>query len=120
MTDFLGVEAFAAMFRPLSAAETLVATPLLKVVDDWIRENKPGVADDDPAAKVVAFEVTRDAMLYGEFGPISSFTKTVGHRTRQASIDRTAIERFITDRHRRMLGISLRAKPRGHFPKCDY
>ncbi|MBF9328484.1 hypothetical protein [Mycobacteroides chelonae] len=120
MADFLDVGAFAAMYRPLSAAETLVATPLLKVVDGWIRDNKPGVADDDPAAKLVAFEVTRDGLMYGEFGPVSSFTKTVGHRTKQAAIDRKAIERFITPRHLRMLGISVQAKARGHFPRGDY
>lgn len=108
------------MFRPLSAAEKLVAAPLLTVVSDWIRDKKPTVADDDPAAKIVTFEVTRDALLYGEFGPVSSFTKTVGHRTKQAAIDRQAVEKFINDRHRRMLGIALQAKARGHFPRCDY
>ncbi|SHY74731.1 Uncharacterised protein [Mycobacteroides abscessus subsp. bolletii] len=120
MTDFLDVEAFAAMFRPLSAAEKLVAAPLLTVVSDWIRDKKPAIADDDPAAKVVTFEVTRDALMYGEFGPVSSFTKTVGHRTKQAAIDREAVEKFIARRHYRMLGLALQAKARGHFPRCDY
>lgn len=120
MTDFLDVEAFVAMFRPLSAAEKLVATPLLTVVSDWIRDKKPAIADDDPAAKIVTFEVTRDALMYGEFGPVSSFTKTVGHRTKQAAIDRAAVEKFIGHRHYRMLGISVQAKARGHFPRCDY
>lgn len=120
MTDFLDVEAFAAMYRPLTAAEKLVAEPLLTVVSDWIRDKKPAIADDDPAAKIVTFEVTRDGLLYGEFGPVSSFTKTVAHRTKQAVIDREAVEKFITRRHYRMLGLSLLAKARGHFPKGDY
>lgn len=108
------------MFRPLSAAEKLVAAPLLTVVSDWIRDKKPAIANDDPAAKVVTFEVTRDALTYGEFGPVSSFTKTVGHRTKQAAIDREAVEKFIARRHYRMLGLALQAKARGHFPRGDY
>ncbi|AMT72046.1 hypothetical protein [Mycobacteroides immunogenum] len=120
MAEFLDVEAFAAMYQPLTAAEKLVAAPLLTVVSDWIRDKKPNIADDDPAAKIVTFEVTREALIYGEFGPVSSFTKTVAHRTKQAAIDREAVEKFIARRHYRMLGIAVQAKARGHFPKGDY
>ncbi|EUA66632.1 hypothetical protein I540_4708 [Mycobacteroides abscessus subsp. bolletii 1513] len=44
----------------------------------------------------------------------------MGHRTKQAAIDREAVEKFIGRRHYRMLGLALQAKARGHFPRCDY
>ena len=108
------------MFRPLSEAEEAVAAPLLDVVSEWIRQHKPDVADDDPASKVVTFEVARDALMLGDFGPMASFSKTMGPRSKSGVIDQSAVERFITARHRQMLGLSLRAGPRGRFKVGDY
>ena len=119
-TPFLDAATFADWFRPLSSAEDLLAESLLEVVSDWIREKKPDIADDDQAAKVVTFEVTRDALRYGDFGPLVSFSNTVGPRAKSGTFDRGSIEKFITDRHRRILGISVLAGPRGHFVRCDY
>lgn len=127
MTPFLDAAAFATMLgRSLTAAESAQATPLLQVVAEWIRDHKPGIDGDesaptDPAAIVVSFEVVRDALSSGDFGPFTSFTKGMGPRTRSATIDRDAfVSRFITGRHRLMLGLAAKAAPRGHFPKCDY
>lgn len=120
MADFLDVTAFAAMFRPLTTAETNVATPLLKVVDGWIRDRKPGIADDDPAAKVVVFQVVRTALIYGKYAGLSSFQDTTGDRTKAGTFDASDVEGFITDEHRQMLGLALRAGPRGSFKTCDY
>lgn len=118
---FLDVDVFAGMFRPLSDAESEVAEPYLEVVSDWIRDNKTDVSADDPAAKIVVFEVVREALLYGDVTPLASFSKTMGPRSRSGTFDRVAVEKFITDRHRLMLGISVSAAgPRGYFPKCDY
>lgn len=117
---FLTADDFAGMFRPLSDAETEVAGLLVDVASTWIRDKAPNTAIDDPAAKVVVFEVTRDALLYGKYAVLSSFTQQTGHSVKSGTIDRDEIERFVTDRHRRMLGIPLRAAPVGHFPVCDY
>lgn len=117
---FLKVGAFAGMFRPLTDAESQVAGPYLEVVSDWIRDNKPGVDDDDSTAKIVVFEVVREALLYGDVAPLTSFSKTMGPRSRSGTFDRGVVEKFITDRHRRMLGLVVNAGPRGYFPKCDY
>jgi hypothetical protein len=118
---FLDIGAFETQFgRDLSDAETPVATRLLQVVSDWIRDNKPDALDDDPAAQLVTFEVTRDALRYGDFGPLISFSNTVGPRAKSGTFDRGSIEKFITDRHRRILGISVLAGPRGKFKRCDY
>lgn len=118
---FLEIDPFTAQFgRPLSSADTLVATRLLQVVSDWIRGHKPDVLDDDPAAQLVTFEVTREALLYGDVIPLGSFSKTVGPRTKAGTFDPIAVEKFITDRHRRILGIPVLAGPSYNFPACDY
>lgn len=117
---FLSVATFASWANNPAWDADQLATSLLQVVSDWIRIRKVGVADDDAAAQVVTFEVTRDALLYGEFGTFSSFSKTVGPRSKSGTLDRHAVEKFITDRHRRMLGISVLAGPRGKFKPCDY
>lgn len=117
---FLNAAAFAAMFRPLSAAETAVATPLLQVVSDWIRTKKPDIANDDQAAKVVCFEIVREALTYGKYSGLSDFSETVGRRTLSGTVSSADIEGFITDRHRRMLGISTTARPAYSFKRCDY
>lgn len=115
MADFLDAAAFANWAKTPAWASDPLAAALLTVVSDWIRDNKPDVADDDPAAQVVVFEVTRDSLLSGEFGPVSSFTKVVGHRTRTAAIDRSVVEKFITDRHKQMLGLSTGPRPAYYF-----
>lgn len=120
MADFLDAATFATWAKTPAWDDDPVATSLLTVVSDWIRDHKPDIADDDPAAQIVCFEVTRDALQAGEFGPVVSFTKVVAHRTRSATVDRAALEKFITDRHRRMLGLPLRAGPRGRFRPGDY
>ncbi|AGM12896.1 head-to-tail adaptor [Mycobacterium phage Brusacoram] len=120
MADFLTVETLAEWAKQPAWADSDLARALLTVVSDWIRDHKPGLADDDPAAQVVVFEVTRDALLAGDLGPYSSVTKTTSHSSRQVTIDRAVVDMFITPRHRRMLGLGSTAAPRGHFPKNDY
>ncbi|MEB3021308.1 hypothetical protein K6T79_09640 [Mycolicibacter sp. MYC098] len=116
----MSAAAFADWAKNPAWASDPVAASLLTVVSEWIQDHKPDIAADDPAAQLVCFEVTRDSLLAGELGPVVSFTKTAAHRTRSATIDRAALERFITDRHRRMLGLPLRAGPRGCFKAGDY
>lgn len=120
MDPFLDPATFATWAKNPAWGSDLLVEPLLKVASDWIWDHRPGIAVDDQAAQVVVFEVTRDALMAGEFGPYSEFTKTVGHRTRSATISRASIERFITERHRQMLGIAQMAAPRGRFPRGDY
>lgn len=120
MAEFLAAATFATWAKTPAWGSDPVAASLLTVVSEWIREHKPDVADDDPAAQIVCFEVVRDSLLAGEFGPVLEFSKTVAHRARAVTVDRSALERFITDRHRRMLGLSLRAGPRGRFKAGDY
>ena len=120
MVAFLDAGEFATWAKKPDWASNPLAIALLDVVADWIRDRKPDLAADDQGAQVVSFEVARDALMYGDLGPFSQAEKRTAHSSRSYSLDRGVVEKFITDRHRRMLGISLRAAPRGRFKKCDY
>lgn len=119
---FLEITDFKTQFgRPLLEAETPVATRLLQVVSDWIRDNaKPGFRE--LAAKQVVFEVVRDALTYGPFERLSHFENTTAHRTEAGTFDYAAsvLDDYLTDKHKRLLGIPLRAAPAYHFPVADY
>ncbi len=120
MSPFLEAATFATWAKKPAWATDPLAASLLQLVSDWIRERKPDIADDDPAAQVVTFEVTRDSLVYGDFGPQTAYLKATSHSQRSGTIDRAVIEKFITDRHRRMLGLGVKAAPRGRFKRFDY
>ena len=115
MAAFLTPQQFADWAKKPAWANDPLAAALLTTVEGWIRTNKPGIADDDAAAKVVTFEVTRDALIYGDFGPLSEFTKKTAHSERSGTIDSEKVEQFITDRHRQMLGLTTYPKPAYYF-----
>lgn len=121
---FLEIADFQADFgRILTVAETLVATRLLQAVSDWIRGQKPDV--DPTAAAQVVFEVVRDAVNYGAYERLSSFSNTTANRTEAGMFGRVnewqqIISDYLTGRHKRLLGIPLRVAPVYHFPVCDY
>lgn len=117
---FLDADGFADMFRPLSEAETLQVEPLLEVVSSWIHDRLPDISDDDPAAIVVTFEVVREALMWGKYKGLSTFEETTSHSTSSGTVQFREIERFITARHRQMLGLTASTGARGHFPVCDY
>lgn len=111
MAAFLGIEEFEAEYPgTLGEGEQTTATRLLDVVSDRIRELKPDIDDDSPAAKQVAFEVTRDALLYGHLGPLSSFQNITSRRQEAGTFDAAAkaVDDLLTARHKKMLGITSR------------
>ena len=120
MSAFLDPATFADWAKRPAWASDPVAMALLDVVEGWIRSRRPGIADDDQGARVVVFEVTRDALLSGELGPYSSIEKRTAHSSRSVTINPTVVERFVTGRHRQMLGMGVNAAPRGRFKKFDY
>lgn len=116
LPPFLSEAQFAAQFpRALTAAEQLVAANVLQVASNWIYNRLPNIAPDDPAAMTVVYEVTRDAILLGPYSRLSEFQNVTAHRTTAGKISASQIEEFITDRHARMLGISLKAMPVANF-----
>lgn len=118
---FLTVDAFKAEYQgTLTAGETTTATRLLQVASDRIRALKPD-ADTD-AAKQVVFEIVRDAANYGDLEVLSDFENTASRRTEAGTFDQAmkVVTDYLSDRHKRLLGIPLRAAPRGSFKRCDY
>lgn len=118
---FLAVDAFKAEYQgTLTAGETTTATRLLQVASDRIRALKPD-ADTD-AAKQVVFEIVRDAANYGDLAVLSDFENTTSRRAEAGTFDQAmkVVNDYLSDRHKRLLGIPLRAAPRGSFKRCDY
>ncbi|UJL29927.1 hypothetical protein HZU38_05350 [Mycolicibacterium vanbaalenii] len=115
MAAFLDVATFATWAKRPDWSSDPVATALLDVVADWIRERKPDLAADDQAAQIVSFEVTRDALMYGDLGPFKQAEKRTAHSSRSFTLDREVVERFVTDRHLRMLGLSTGPRPAYYF-----
>lgn len=121
MNPFIDIGEFAVEYPgTLDTGESTTAGRLLTVVSDRIRELKPDVSEE--AAKQVVFEVVRDAVMYGHLGPLLSFQNITSRRQEGGTFDEDAkaVDDLLTKRHKRMLGISATAAPRGHFPKCDY
>lgn len=113
---FLSAAAFSSMLgRSLTAPEALQVTPLLEVVSRWIRQHSPGIEADDPGAITVSFDVARDALTYGKFRALSSFSRETSHSKESGVLQFREIERFITARHREMLGVSVSPRPRYYF-----
>lgn len=118
---FLTIVQFEAEYqRTLNAGETTTATRLLQVASDYIRGLKADVNED--AAQQVVFEIVRDAANYGDLNVLSQFQNTTSRRTEAGTFDPAVklINSYLSDRHKQLLGIPLRAAPRGRFTKCDY
>jgi hypothetical protein len=119
---YLEIEPFELQFgRALTAAETPVATRLLQVVSDWIRDHAPADVSDDAAQQVV-FEVTRDQINLGQYSPFSSFQNITAHRQEAGTLkdDDDLLGEILSKRQKRLLGIPLAAGPVYSFPICDY
>jgi hypothetical protein len=118
VADFLSIDDFTRrFFRALTDAEKLVAADVLTVASNWIWNRLPTIASDSPAAKMVVFEVTQDVLLYGMFNRFGSVQNVTAHRTEMFSD--ADLKDFITERHARMLGISLVASPAASFPPVN-
>lgn len=119
---YLEIDQFVIEFgRALTAAETPVATRLLQVVSGWIFNHAPAPVSVQTAQQVV-FEVTRDQVNLGQYSAFSSFQNITAHRQEAATLkdDDDLLDEILSGRQKRLLGISLRAAPRGHFQKCDF
>lgn len=119
---YLEIDQFGIEFgRALSDAEQPVAERLLQVVSDWIFNHAPAPVNAQAAQQVV-FEVTRDQVNLGPYSPFSSFQNITAHRQEAATLkdDDDLLDEILSGRQKRLLGIALRAAPRGNFKKCDY
>src|SRR5262245_31152627 len=116
---FLTISEFSLMFprKPLTDEETTLAAFLLQAAAVWIRNaiadaGKPALADDDPMAKLVTFEVVRDALaLPGDLLGHISYQRMTDDRSEGGTLAQAAGLLDFTEKHRRMLGLSATASP---------
>ncbi|MFD7046331.1 hypothetical protein [Rhodococcus jostii] len=106
------------VWRPLSAQETANATLLLTAAAQWIRDNAPNVANDDPAAKYVSIDVVKSALLAGPFTGHASYSKTIGPWSKSGTLINPAGALQFTDVHKELLGISVTGSAHWFFGDC--
>lgn len=114
ITPFLDVPTFAGMFRPLSAAETSLATLLLNAAAVWIRDpsRRPGLDSSDPMAQLVTFDVVRQALAVpAQFAGYKSYEQMSDDRSEGGTFAGAADMLQFTEWHRELLGLSGAAAP---------
>lgn len=118
MTAFATTTDVSGTWRALSAAETAYADLLLDAAAVWIRGRKPGIADDDAAARIVSIEVVRSALQKNKLEGLNTYTRTVGGRTeswtgaRTATAEELARTLEFSQYHQQLLGIWKPTGPR--------
>ena len=110
-TPFLTVAAFAAMWRPLSTAESAAATLLLQAATNWIVERLPSISPTDPAAQVVCLQVVREAIVAGAHAGLRQFSRTVGRRIDAGTLAEIGALLTFTPAQRELLGIGNTPQP---------
>ena len=114
VTPFLDVPTFAGMFRPLTAAETNLATLLLNAASLWIRDPArcPGLDSNDPMAQLVTFDVVRQALAVpAQFAGYTSYEQMSDDRSEGGTFAALADLLAFTEWHRELLGLSGAAAP---------
>lgn len=112
---FAEVSELTEMFRPLTGREEAWADLLLQAAAVWIKEQRPGIADDSLPAKVVSLDVVRTALETGKYTGHVSYSRTVGATAKSGTLAAAAGSLTWTDWHKEQLGISVRATPVGYF-----
>lgn len=118
ITPFLTVSDFSALFpRTLTDQESALAVFLLEAASVWIRNaiaaaGRPPLDVTDPMAKLVSFEVTRDALAVPAdlLGHVS-YQHATDDRSEGGTLATAGGLLDFTEKHRRMLGLSATALP---------
>ncbi|MFC9769449.1 hypothetical protein [Rhodococcus jostii] len=118
MADFATPTEVEAVWRPLSAEETANAALLLTAAAQWIRDNTPDIADNDPAARFVSIDVVKSALLAGPFTGHASYSKTIGPWSKSGTLINPAGALQFTDVHKELLGISVTGSAHWFFGDC--
>lgn len=123
ITPFLSVTDFSGMFprQPMTDQETLLAGLLLEAAARWIRDaiaeaGKDPLAIDDPMARLVSFEVVRDALAVpGDLAGHISYQRMSDNRSEGGTLAEAGALLDFTPHHRRMLGLTESALPQSNF-----
>lgn len=109
--DFANVEELTENWRPLSGPERARATQLLGAAGRWIRRKLPGIAADDPDAKLVSIEVVRTALDTADYAGHLSYSRTVGGISGSGTLANPGALLVFTDSHRELLGLPTSESP---------
>lgn len=121
MTAFLDLAGFEALWDgpTLTTQQQASVTLLLGVASKWITDRLPSIADNDPTAQLVVFEVVSNLVRYGKYAPLSSYSRMTGHRSEAGTLS-VEVARYFTDDHKMLLGIPLRSAPMSQFFEDDF
>lgn len=118
VTPFLSVGDFSVMFpRTLTDGEVTLANLLLEAAAMWIRQaisdaGKDPLAIDDPMAKLVSYEVVRDALAVpGDLAGHLTYSRATDDRSEAGTLIQAGGLLDFTDHHRRMLGLTASVLP---------
>lgn len=114
VTPFLDLPTFTGMFRPLSEAEQNLATLLLTAASAWIRDPSrlPDLDSDDPMAKLVVFQVVREALAVpAELVGHIAYERASDDRSEGGTLAAVGDLLQFTEWHRELLGLSGAAEP---------
>lgn len=119
MADFVDVDdIFRGRTRPPGGEQD--AADLIAAASAWIREQRPGIADDDPAARVVVIHVVRAALASDKYAGHVSYSKTVGGVNRSGTLANPGALLNFEASHYRLLGISNGGGPSYYFGgRCE-
>lgn len=123
VTPFLSVTDFGGMFprKPMTDQEVLLATLLLEAAARWIRDAISEAGKDpldiaDPMAKLVSYEVVRDALAVpGDLAGHLSYQRMSDDRSEGGTLAEAGNLLDFTPHHRRMLGLTESALPQSNF-----
>lgn len=115
MAEFATADEIAQGWRPLNSSQRADAEAKIAAVGIWIRDRKPDVADDDPAAKFVTVQAVRAALEAEKYAGHVSYSRTVGGETESGTFSKSSEPLYITDFHYQLLGISRITMPQWHF-----
>jgi hypothetical protein len=113
VTPFLSISDFQGMFpRLLTDSETALADLLLEAAAMWIRTaitdaGRDPLAVDDPMAKLVSYEVVRDALAVpGDLAGHLSYMRQSDDRAESGTLAAAGGLLEFTEHHRKMLGLT--------------
>ncbi len=116
---FVEIVTFEELFRPLVGAELANAEMLLEAAARWIFRKRPDIAVDDPDAVVVSVAVVKSALLSMQYGGLSSFTNTLGPRSKAGTLTNPDAALMWADWMFELLGISRNTQAAYYFGDCD-
>lgn len=99
----------------LTERQVLVIESLIQAAGLWIRKRRPGIADDDLAARLVTQQVVATAFRNLDSVGYTSFSRTVGGMSRSGTLANPGEWLVFTDFQRQLLGISDGLAPQYYF-----